>query len=86
MCFIFDLCSDAENEDCDNDEDEDEENDENMDTSESHEPRPRNPDDEFNFADYDNEGLLMIFECIFVRFSSNCFLWFLYQTKHKWQP
>lgn len=63
MCFIFDVCSDAENEEDDNDDDE--ENDENMDTSEAVESRPRNPDDEFNFADYDNEGVLMKFVAYF---------------------
>lgn len=27
-----------------------------MDTSEAAESRPQNPDDEYNFADYDDEG------------------------------
>lgn len=49
------VCSDAENEDEDDDANETE-NDETMDTSDAAEPRPRNPDDEYNFADYDNEG------------------------------
>lgn len=52
--FLF--CSDAENEDDDADADETE-NDENMDTTEAVESRPRNPEDEYNFADYDNEGM-----------------------------
>lgn len=46
-------CSDEENDD---DDDDGEENDENMDTTEGAGPRSRNPDDEFNFADYDDEG------------------------------
>lgn len=54
-CLIliqFLLFSDEENDD----DDDDEENDESMDTSEQPAPKPRNPDDEFNFADYDDEG------------------------------
>lgn len=55
--FKFDnsFRSDAENED-DDDADENE-NGEEMDTSEAAEARPRNPDDEYNFADYDDEGM-----------------------------
>lgn len=85
MIFVLfsGFCSDAENEE--GDDDEDEENDENMDTSESVEPRSRNPDDEFNFADYDNEGLLMNFERFLCDFY-HIFLRFRYQTKHKWLP
>lgn len=49
LCFY---CSDEENDD----DDDEEENDENMDTSEAPAPRTRNPDDEFNLADYDDEG------------------------------
>lgn len=48
--------SDAENED----DDDDNENDVDMDTAEAAEPRPQNPDDEYNFADYDNEGTAVI--------------------------
>lgn len=51
------ISSDAENEDDDADENE---NDENMDTAEADETRPQNPDDEYNFADYDNEGAATI--------------------------
>lgn len=51
------LCNSGE----ENDDDNDEENDENMDTAEPAELRPRNPDDEFNFADYDNEGKRNLF-------------------------
>lgn len=28
-----------------------------MDTTETAEARPQNPEDEYNFADYDNEGM-----------------------------
>lgn len=31
-----------------------------MDTAEAAEARPQNPDDEYNFADYDNEGMAAI--------------------------
>lgn len=47
------LCSEEENDD---DDDNDGEKDDNMDTSEVAATTQRNPDDEFNFADYDNEG------------------------------
>lgn len=49
------LYSEEENDDDEDDADE-QENDETMDTAEGAGSRPRNPDDEFNFADYDNEG------------------------------
>lgn len=54
----FHFCSDEEKED-DDDDDDGEENDENMETAETSESRPRNPDDEYNFADYDDEGMLL---------------------------
>lgn len=44
--------SNAENDDDDDDDD----NDETMDTTEGNQSQPRNPDDEFNFAAYDDEG------------------------------
>lgn len=60
------MFSDEENDD-DNDDD-DNENDENMDTTETAEPRSRNPDDEFNFADYDDEGMHLKFQTFCVLF------------------
>lgn len=31
-----------------------------MDTTETAEARPQNPEDEYNFADYDNEGMPVV--------------------------
>lgn len=57
FCILY---SDAENEEDDDDDDDADKNvnNEDMDTSEAAETRPQNPDDEYNFADYDNEGTM----------------------------
>lgn len=56
--FRFLFCSEEENDEDNASADND--NEENMDTSEPAESRTRNPNDEYNFADYDNEGTSII--------------------------
>lgn len=85
--YIF-CRSDEEKED---DDDEDDVNDENMDTSET--AATRNPDDEFNFDNYENEverGCKMrFFLCFLTNYSLSSFLMvnlLPVKFKPKWLP
>lgn len=65
-----------------------------MDTAEGAESQPRNPDDEFNFADYDDEGMRFKFDTFnklqwkelnFYKRMKITKMSVDFQMRHKWQ-